>query len=267
MSDISDICIFMHVTIKGNCLEQLKNIRSESVDLVFYSPPYWNLHKYGDDEGEIGFNQTYSEYLESMVQVTKECRRILKDNGNYVVNIMDLVRNNIPIMISNDFIHRFTNEAEMIFVERIVWHIKNKMPVASDKRFCNKMEWILHFSKTDAYYFDKDSVREPHSEYAAKDKRKWKWNSKGKCPGNNWNIPAYRVSGKNKNHVAGFPEALCDRVIKCWCPENGTVLDPFAGSGTTGISAVKNKRSCILIEKEQKYYDVIRKRFSELSAG
>lgn len=249
--------------INGNCIDELKKIKDDSVDLIFYSPPYWDLHKYGDTSGEIGHGQSLSEYIESMVKVSDECHRILKSTGNYVINIMDLVRKNKPVMLSNMFIDAFTDESKFIFVERIVWSIANKMPVASDIRFVNKFEWILHFSKTEKYYFDKDAVREPHSKYALTDKRKWKWNSKGKCPGNSWSIPAYRVSGKNKLHVAGFPDALCRRVIQSWCPVGGMILDPFAGSGTTGIAAHSLNRNSILIEKEKKYCDTIRNRIKE----
>jgi DNA modification methylase len=237
----------------GNSLDLIKDVSSESVDLVWFSPPYWDLHKYTDNKSEIGYYQSLEEYLNSLVEIQKESMRILKPSGNLVINIMDIVRKNVPIFLSDELIKRF----EMPFIERIVWSIRNKMPVASKVRFVNKMEWILHFAKyRDGYYFDKDSVREPHSHYAAKDKRKWKWNANGKCPGNLWDIPAYRVSGKNKFHVAGFPIELCNRVISCWCPEGGTVLDPFNGGGTSTLSAAKLKRNYIGFDLDPKSCEI-----------
>lgn len=237
----------------GDSLELIKQVPPNSVDLVWFSPPYWNIHKYTDSDKEIGFGQELEDYIESLVIIQKESNRILKPHGNLVINIMDIVRKNKPIFLSDMLIKEF----EMPLIERIVWLIRNKMPVASEVRFSNKFEWILHFAKTgDRYYFNKDGVREPHSHYAAKDKRKWKWNSKGKCPGNVWDIPAYRVSGKNKFHVAGFPIQLCDRVIKCWCPDDGTVLDPFNGGGTTTLSAVRQDKNYIGFDLDQKCCDI-----------
>lgn len=244
---------FKNKIICGNSLELIKQIPDTTIDLVWFSPPYWNLHKYTENKNEIGYYQSLEEYLESLVQIQKESKRILKPSGNLVINIMDIVRKNTPIFLSDELIKRF----EMPLIERIVWSIRNKMPVASDKRFVNKMEWILHFAQNrENYYFDKDSVREPHSHYAAKDKRKWKWNSKGKCPGNLWDIPAYRVAGKNKFHIAGFPIELCNRVIRCWCPENGTILDPFNGGGTSTLAAAKLNRNYIGFDLDQKCCDI-----------
>jgi len=237
----------------GNSLELIKQVPDKSIDLVWFSPPYWNLHKYTDSKAEVGYGQSLDEYLNALVLIQIESKRVLKDDGNLVINIMDIVRKNTPIFLSDELIKRF----DMPLIERIVWLIRNKMPVASKVRFVNKMEWILHFSKDRKnYYFDKDSVREPHSHYAAKDKRKWKWNANGKCPGNVWDISAYRVAGKNKFHVAGFPILLCDRVISCWCPKDGTVLDPFNGGGTTTLSAVRQDRQYIGFDLDQKYCDI-----------
>ena len=251
-----------NVLLLGDSLKVLASIPDASADLVFFSPPYWDLHKYGSAAGEVGHGQTLDEYLDSMAAVASECARILKDTGNYVVNVMDIVRKNRPIPISDLLVAR-TRDLE--FVERIVWSIRNKMPVASTRRLVNKFEWVLHWAKTSDYYCDIDSIREPHSHYAAKDKRKWKWNVNGKNPGNLWDIPAYRVAGKNKFHVAGFPEELCRRVILCWSPKEGLVLDPFSGSGTACLAAKKLGRRFIGIEKEPGYHDVAMKRvFAEI---
>lgn len=239
--------------LQGDSLEVLPSLPDSSVDLVFFSPPYWNLHKYGEASGEIGHGQSLEGYIHSLNLIAKECHRVLKPTGNYVVNLMDVVRKNRPIPISDLLVAQTT---ELIFIERIVWSIRNKMPVASQRRLSNKFEWILHWAKSDNYYCDIDSIREPHSHYAAKDKRAWKWNPKGKNPGNLWDIIPKRLSGKNKTHVAGFPEELCQRVILCWSPDGGTVLDPFSGSGTTCLTAKKLGRSGIGIEKETKYHEI-----------
>lgn len=247
----------------GNNLDLIKEIDSNSVDLIWYSPPYFNVHKYSNDPREIGFGQTLGEYLNSLIELTKDSARILKDSGNLVINIMDLVRNNEPLLLSDELIYGFRKAGiNLILRQKIVWSIRNEMPVASQRRFVNKFEWILHWSKTKDYYFDVDSVREPHSKYAEQDKRKWKWNSKGKNPGNIIDIPAYRVSGKNKVHIAGFPIQLCDFVTKSFCPETGVVCDLFAGSGTSCVSAKKLNRKFIGLELDQNYCNLANERIN-----
>jgi len=246
-----------NVLLCGNCLDLLRQVPSGSVDLVFFSPPYWDIHKYGNAPGEIGHGQTLDAYIHDLVAVASEGRRVLKPTGNYVVNVMDVVRKNSPVPISDLLVAKTEG---LRYVERIVWSIRNKMPVASGRRLVNKFEWVLHWGASDDYYADIDSIREPHSHYADKDKRKWKWNTKGKNPGNIWDIPAYRVAGKNKFHVAGFPEELCRRVILCWSPKGGLVLDPFSGSGTTCLAAKKLGRRYIGFEKEPGHHAVAEKR-------
>lgn len=251
---------FINKIICGDCLEVIKDIPDNSIDLIWFSPPYWNLHNYSGSDNEIGYGQLLGEYIESLKKLSDESKRILKESGNFVINIMDLVENNKPIMLSNYCIDEFN----LVFIERVVWFIKHKMPPSrSERRFVNKMEWLLHFSKTDDYYFNKDDVRLPHSPYMMKDKRKWKWNEKGKCPGNVWDIKAYRVRGKNKFHIAGFPKELCERVIRCWCPSNGIVLDPFVGSGTTALVAKSLNRDWIGIDISEKYCSIARRRLKE----
>jgi len=241
----------------GDCLEILKEIPDESIDLIWFSPPYWNLHKYTDSSKEIGYNQSYKDYIDSLVKIGIEGKRILKNTGNFVVNVMDVVRNNIPVLISDDLIYKIP----LIFIERIVWFIPNKCPVVSDRRFVNKFEWILHFAKTQDYYFNKDEVRLP-SKYATIDKRQWKYNKKGKCPGNIWEIPARHIP--NSEHPASFPVELCERVIKVWSKKNDIILDPFAGAGNSLISAKNLNRNFIGIELSEKYYKIILNKLKQL---
>jgi DNA modification methylase len=243
---------------QGDCLALIKPVPDNSVDLIFYSPPYYDLHKYATEAGEIGRGQTLDTFLDSMNQLNAECARVLKPTGNLVINIMDLVREGHPLPLADKLIAG----SSLCYIERIVWYIRNKMPVASKRRFCNKHEWLIHLAKTDDYFFDKDPVREPHSHYAAKDKRKWKWNVNGKCPGNVWDIPAYRVAGKRKFHVAAFPIELAERVVKCWSPVGGVVLDPFVGSGTTTLAAKNLGRQWLGFELSVTNVEIARKRMS-----
>ncbi|MBT9167247.1 MAG: Modification methylase MboII [candidate division WS2 bacterium] len=248
--------IELNKTYNESCFATIKNIPDKFIDLLWFSPPYWDVHKYSDSPEEIGNGQTLEGYMDSLIMLADESRRILKKQGNFVINIMDIVRDSVPVRLSDMCIEKFG----LTFIERIVWYIRNKMPVASDRRFVNKMEWVLHFALGDDYYFNKDLVRLKHSSYAEKDKREWKFNSKGKCPGNVWDIKRLSVSGYNKFHIAGFPPELANMVIKAWCPEKGVVYDPFMGSGTTAVIARKLGCNFIGSEINPKYCDIANKR-------
>ena len=285
----------------GNNLDLIEEIDDDSVDLVFYSPPYAATHKYGESDQEIGHGQTLEQYLASMARLNRACARVLKPSGNLVINVMDLVREGSPVPLADLLIADVTcpqrtgesaypvpgSGGPLRLIEKIVWFIVNKMPVASDRRFCNKFEWILHLAKSDSYYFNLNSVREPHGKWGAIDakKRPEKWNSMGKNPGNDWNYPiptdndiqagqrdvsdgdhwdikAYRVAGRRKFHKAGFPIELCDRVIQAWCPAGGVMLDPFAGSGTSCLSAREFGRHFIGFELFPSNVEICEKRLS-----
>lgn len=268
----------------GNNLDLIEEIDDESIDLIFYSPPYADIHKYTESAQEIGHGQSLEQYLASMAQLNHACARVLKPTGNLVINVMDLVRDNRPLPLADLLIKDvaavpFSGEigGPLLLIEKIVWFIRNKMPVASPRRFCNKFEWLIHLAKTDAYFFQKDNVREPHGKWGAIDakKRPEKWHPGGKDPGNDWDFPsrdepgtdhwdikAYRVAGKRKFHKAGFPIELCDRVIQAWCPSGGVMLEPFAGSGTACLSAQELGRHFIGFELFPDNVDICEKRLS-----
>lgn len=287
----------------GNNLDLIEEVSDNSIDLVFYSPPYFDTHRYGESSKEIGHGQDLRQYLESMAQLNRACARVLKPTGNLVINVMDLVREGRPLPLADwlidDVATRLdrdcnavtvaSDDAPFHLIQKIIWFIVNKMPVASDRRFCNKFEWILHLAKDPAdYYFNLDAVRAPHGKWGAIDakKRPEKWNPLGKNPGNDWSfaapseegdiqagqrdvpdgdhwdIKAYRVGGKRKFHKAGFPIELCDRVIQAWCPAGGVMLDPFVGSGTSCLSARELGRHFIGFELFPANVEICEKRLS-----
>lgn len=196
----------------GNNLDLIEEVDDESVDLVFYSPPYFDLHKYGESSQEIGHGQNLEQYLDSMARLNRACARVLKPTGNLVINVMDLVRNGRPLPLADMMVADVTtpqrtgssaypvpeNGGPLYLIEKIAWFIRNKMPVANPRRFCNKFEWLIHLAKSDDYYFSKDSVREPHGKWGAIDsiKRPEKWNPLGKDPGNKWDFPLPGISAE-----------------------------------------------------------------------
>lgn len=158
----------------------------------------------------------------------------------------------------------------------IIWHKPNCMPSSAKDRFTVDFEYIFFFVKSKKYYFETQYEK---SIWADKDKRskiKGGVKSKGKSESGNYAISgtAYSENGmKNKRtvwsictkgtseaHFATYPPELIDTPIKAGCPPNGTVLDPFTGSGTTGLIARKQGKSFIGIELNPKYIPIIKKR-------
>lgn len=168
----------------------------------------------------------------------------------------------------------------------IIWHKTNAMPNPVKDRPISCYEHIFLLTKSEKYYFNLEPLKEPVAEstlnrikYPFKSDKYGAENYGQKpqpiqLPRKVTEIPETRRGrdvwsfGKNcgrLKHYAAYPVKLAERCIMAGCPENGIVLDPFCGSGTTGEAAVKNKRDCILIDINQKYCDMSEKRISELN--
>jgi len=185
--------------INGDVLEALKRLPSDSIDCIVTSPPYWSLRDYGV-EGQIGLEPTLDEYLDKLLQVTKELKRILKPTGvmfwnhgdnysgslrgfdkngkNYVKseiqlgnkgsfvmppdwNKINIPRKSLCLQASRLAI-RMIDEQGWILRNDIIWHKPNHMPESVKDRFTKAYEHVFMFVKKEKYWFDLDAVREPH---------------------------------------------------------------------------------------------------------
>jgi DNA modification methylase len=150
----------------------------------------------------------------------------------------------------------------------IVWSKPNPMPESVTDRRSTKFEYVFHFVKQKDYYYDLDAIREEHKTREwSKDERKKNWdngeqqpqhvrcgnNSSGKNPGD---IQEVTTANHSEAHFAVFPEELIEPHIKSSCPENGVVLDPFIGSGTTAVVAEQLDRDWIGIDLNKDYVDM-----------
>jgi len=174
-----------------------------------------------------------------------------------------------------------------ILRNKIIWHKPNGMPSSAKDRFTNKWEYIFMFSKSRKYFFDLDAVREPHNPkslnrykyglysvygdakaYGGKQSHNFARckhledfvNLLGKNPGDVWSIATQPFP---EAHFAVYPEKLLEKPIKAGCPQNGIVLDPFIGSGTTGLMAIKLGRNFIGIELNPEYIKIAKKRLAQ----
>jgi DNA modification methylase len=297
-----------NVILPGNSLDTLKTIPSNSADCCVTSPPYYLLRNYGGIEGQIGLENTPEKYIEKLVTVFQEVRRILKDTGTLWVVIGDsyagsrkggqgkhlYVHKNkeIPqdVFLSENLITKaligipwrfaLAMQNDWIIRQDIVWAKPNPMPEPYKDRFCRSHEYIFLFSKQQKYYFDHKNALEDSIIYERQNDhlRRRGYASKpgehGLQPqfhGNQietkpcktmrdvWFVPT-EIS--RENHYAMFPQRLIMPCILCGCPEGGIVLDPFMGSGTTAIVAMKNNRKYIGCEINQEYIKIAESRIA-----
>jgi DNA modification methylase len=321
--------------LEGDCIERLRGLPEQSINTCVTSPPYFGLRDYGHD-GQIGLEPTPEEYVRKMVEVFREVRRVLRDDGTLWLNLGDSyaaarggthqpaetlaggkggktdsgsrvnrdrhdgynpTRDAAAIGLKHkDLIGipwrvAFALQADGWYLRQdIIWHKPNPMPESVRDRCTKAHEYIFLMAKSERYFFDCNAIRQPAAE-----------NSKGKT----WDerkamgfrgdtkhptkdaieaglrIPSFapNENGVNRRsvwtvttkpfkgaHFATFPPDLIEPCILAGCPQDGTVLDPFGGSGTTGIVAKKHGRKAVLIELNPAYAEMARGRIAETQA-
>ena len=258
--------------ITGDSLEFLKQIESESIDLIVSSPPY-NVGKEYEDRVSIeDYLAFYKDLVAEMFRVLKPSGNIAWETGNYIDN-----KEVIPLDI---LFYPIFKDVGFKLRNRIIWRFGHGLHARM--RFSGRYETILWFSKGDDYIFNLDDVRIP-SKYPGK--RHYKGSKKGELSGNpkgknpedvwdivvkDWEEEVWNIVNVKSNHVektehpAQFPIELVDRLILALSNEGGVVLDPFGGSGSTLISAVKNSRIGISVDLSEKYTDIAKNRLELL---
>jgi len=267
--------------IQGDCREALKQIDADSVHTCVTSPPYFGLRDYGGGEGEIGSEQEVEEYVKAMVDVFREVRRCLRPDGTLWLNLGDsyMAQKNVappPQTIGGQrdmpsFIpgnrreqkglkHKdligipwrvaFALQADGWWLRQdIIWSKPNPMPEYVEYRCTKSHEYIFLLSKKSHYYYDHEAIKETSvSGEEKKNKRSvWTVNTKG-----------YKGA-----HFAVYPKNLILPCILAGCPEGGTVMDPFTGSGTTAVVALENNRNFVGTELNPEYIQLAENRIKE----
>jgi len=258
--------------INGDCRIILPTLESNSVDCVVTSPPYWGLRDYNVD-GQIGLEDTMETYIKTLTAVSSEIYRVLKPEGTYWLNLGDKYATSclsgqgdptsgkkpkgafVPFPRKTDL----PNKCLMMLPERvaislissgwilrnkIIWAKTNPMPSSAIDRFTSSHEMIYFFTKkAKGYYFNQEAVKEP----AVTTKKRSPAGAKGKIKltRNRWDVWNLATAGSERVdvvdaiHYAKFPQSLVRLCLLAGCPENGIVLDPFSGSGTTGKVAIE----------------------------
>lgn len=246
--------------------EALKEF-SGQVDLIVTSPPYADArHKHYDSIAPEKFAEWFLTFHEAFYNA-------LKPEGSLVINIKDKVVDGVR--------HRFVWQTIELLcqqgwysIDDYIWHKPNPMPGRWPTRLRDGWEYCFHLSKSKRPFFNPDKVRKPIGDWAesrlaklgkndlsrhnsvnnsgfGRDISKWV-DKKTVLPSN---VLSLALVGKNKGHPAVFPIDLPAFFIKLLCPDDGLVVDPFAGSGTTGIASLQLGIKSILIDNNPKYFD------------
>jgi DNA modification methylase len=262
---------------QGHVLDVLPLLPAGSVQCVVTSPPYYGLRDYGH-EGQIGLEPSPAEYVARMVAVFAQVRRVLAADGVVWLNLGDSYAPSKNLLGIPWRVAFALQDDGWTLRNAVIWHKPNAMPESVTDRLSCRYEHVFLFSKSRRYTFDLDAVREPHSAvtiarsgraritaYAPPGQtpgRKGETtpNELGGNPGDVWSIPTSPFPGA---HFATMPPELARRCILAGCPTDGTVLDPFAGSGTTLKVARSLGRKSVGIELNPAYIDIIRDRIGQ----
>ena len=299
--------------IQGDALTRLRELPSESVDCCITSPPYYGLRDYGV-EGQIGLEESPEAYVSKLVEVFREVRRVLKKEGTLWLNLGDSYagssgchkggseKANSNAGATNSYIMPKPGKPkDLIGIPWMVafalradgWWLRsdiiwanlsmvrpfqspkpNCMPESCKDRPTKSHEYIFLLSKSQKYYYDSDSIKEPAITTENR-------SGKGKYDGDG-SMKARALTGSDPNplgrnkrtvwtvatkpyseaHFATFPPALIEPCIRAGCPEGGICLDPFFGAGTTGLVAKKLGRHYIGIELNPEYIGMAQKRIA-----
>lgn len=251
------------VVYHGDCLDLLKSIPDDSIQLIVTSPPY-NLGK------EYEKKLCLELYLEQQEKVIKECVRVLSSRGSICWQVGNYIDRGAIIPLDTALYPIFSN-LDLRMRNRIIWHFEHGLHCS--RRFSGRYETIIWFTKTDDYTFNLDPVRVPQK-YPGKKHFKgpkagqYSSNPLGKNPGDLWIIPNVKSNHVEKTeHPCQFPVELIERLVLSLTDEEDWVLDPFLGTGTTIIAAIRHGRRGAGADTVHKYIGLAHDRIRQEIAG
>ncbi len=243
----------------GDCLQLLKTIPDNTVKLVVTSPPY-NIGKAYEKRLKL------DSYLEQQAKVIRECVRCLSPEGSICWQVGNYIDDGAIVPLDTVLYPIFT-ALGLKMRNRIIWHFEHGLHCS--RRFSGRYETIIWFTKSDHYTFNLDPVRVPQK-YPGKKYFKgpntgqYSCNPLGKNPGDLWVIPNVKSNHVEKtDHPCQFPVELIERLVLSMTNEGDWVLDPFLGTGTTIIAAIRHHRRGAGAELMREYIDLSRQRIRE----
>jgi site-specific DNA-methyltransferase (adenine-specific) len=251
----------LHRIVIGDS-RNMAEVKDGSVHLVITSPPYWQLKDYGSKD-QIGFNDSYQDYIDNLNKVWRECYRVLQPGCRLCVNIGDqfaraVIYGRYKVIPIRTEITKFCESIGFDYMGGIIWQkvttckttggatVMGSYPYPRGGIIKIDYEFILIFKK-----LGKD--QKPSKEIKEKSKlTQEEWNE---YFNGHWNFAGEK---QNSGHIAMFPLELPKRLIKMFSFYGDTILDPFLGSGTTSKAALKLGRNSIGYEINKEFLETIK---------
>ena len=255
--------------ILGDAAKVLTTFPDDSVNLVFTSPPYGNNRK-----NYVG--PKFSEYVAWFLPIAAEIQRILKPDGSFVLNIKERAERGERQTYVLELILALKGQGWR-WVDEYIWHKKNSFPGKWPNRFRDAWERCLHFTRNKDFCMYQDAVKVPIGHWAqgrlknlSDEDQKRHESGAGSGLGRNvanWvgretvyptNVLHLPTECSNRNHSATFPRELPDWFIRLFTKEGDIVLDPFMGSGTTGVACIARNRHFVGVDVSPQYVSIAR---------
>jgi len=258
----------------GDVRKVLKGFPDGLFQTCVTSPPYWGLRDYGS-EGQIGAEKDIRDYIKDLVKVFRDVRRVLTDDGTFWLNIGDSYTSGGRTWRGDDAKNKgrgmsyraptpeglkpkdligvpwriaFALQDDGWFLRTdIIWNKPNCQPESVKDRPTRSHEYVFLFSKNEKYFYDHESIKEPAIDVKQKSKNRRSV----------WNINTEPYAG---SHFAVYPKQLVRLCVQAGSKPGDRVLDPFLGSGTTGVVCNELDRQCTGIELNEEYAELARKR-------
>lgn len=247
-----------YILYNEDCLSGLDKIEDNSIDLVVTDPPYCLGKDYGNDSDKM------------------EAKEFLKWTEKWVNKVIPKIKDTGSLYIFTTW--QYSPEIfcclkkQMFMINEIIWDRKVPSMGGSTRKFSSVHDNIGFFVKDKSqYYFDIDPVRIPYDEATKKARTRSifigkKWLEMGYNPKDIWSVSRlHKQHNERENHPTQKPLEIIERMVKSSSPKNGTVLDLFAGSGTTLEASVKNNRKAVGFEINPEYCDIIHERLHKQS--
>jgi site-specific DNA-methyltransferase (adenine-specific) len=262
----------------GDCLQSMRGLPDQSINTCVTSPPYFGLRDYGHD-GQLGLEDTPEAYVARLVEVFREVRRVLRDDGTFWLNMGDCYLKKQRAMIPARLAIALQGDG-WIIRDEIIWHKPRTTPAPVKDRTVAAHEMIYLLVKKPKYYFDFEAIEEPAKYPGQTRKAKTAFRriegarelvGKGEMETSERTITTKATRRKrsvwsvspspySQAHFATFPPNLIEPCVISGAPLGGTVLDPFGGSGTTAGVALKHGRNAILCELNPEYAKLVHDR-------
>ncbi len=279
---------FLNQFLCGDALTTISQLPGELVDTVVTSPPYYRQRDYGCHL-QIGQEATPATYVQRMVELFEELKRVVKPSGSAWVVIGDKYVDG-ELLGMPWRVGLALKESGWKLRSDCIWHKPNAMPSSVKSRPTTDHEYIFFLTRSSDHYYDADAVREPHVTFSERSRMKGgrgHFGKRGGTPeagknGGNHNLhdgrwdQAFHPKGRNKRtvwtiplskfrdaHFAVFPIELVSNCIKATCPPDGVVLDPFSGAGTTAVAARSLGRNFIAIDCNEAYCRMAQQRLEQ----